>query len=86
MVVWASILQSTADTRHLYRFTKEIHQKKAESMVFQYANSFLSLIEIRSRPSLIRRNLKSPTFMTHRTSSRKGFPMEMLIFSRESDT
>ena len=37
MVVWASILQSTADIRHLYRFAKEIHQKKAKSMVFQYS-------------------------------------------------
>ena len=41
MAVWASILQSTADIRHLYRFAKEIHQKQAKSMVFQYSKYLL---------------------------------------------
>ena len=43
MVVWASILQSTANTRHLYRFTKEIHQKKAKTMLFRYSKDIRNL-------------------------------------------
>ena len=51
MVVWASILQSTADIRHLYRFAKEIHQKKAKSMVFQYSKYLLDFNKISPIPS-----------------------------------
>ena len=46
MAVWASILQSTADIRHLYRFAKEIHQKKAKSMVFQYSKYLVDFNKI----------------------------------------
>ena len=45
MAVWASILQSTADTRNLYRFTKEIHQKKAKSMAFD-----IYILELQEEP------------------------------------
>ena len=51
MVVWASILQSTADIRHLYRFAKEIHQKKAKSMVFQYSKYLVDFNKISPIPS-----------------------------------
>jgi len=51
MAVWASILQSTADIRHLYRFAKEIHQKKAKSMVFQYSKYLLDFNKISPIPS-----------------------------------
>ena len=51
MAVWASILQSTADIRHLYRFAKEIHQKKAKSMVFQYSKYLLEFNKISPIPN-----------------------------------
>ena len=51
MVVWASILQSTADIRHLYRFAKEIHQQKAKSMVFQYSKYLVDFNKISPIPS-----------------------------------
>ena len=71
MAVWASILQSTADIRHLYRFAKEIHQKKAKSMVFQYSKYLLEFNKISPIP-----NWKKPkvaNFM-RRTSRYIGTP------------
>ena len=67
--VWASILQSTADTRHLYRFTKEIHQKKAKSMVFQYSKYLLEYNKISPIP-----NWKKPkvAYFMSRTSREDG--------------
>ena len=66
MAVWASILQSTADIRHLYRFAKEIHQKKAKSMVFQYSKYLVDFNKISPIPSW-----KKPwdTSLMNRTSS-----------------
>ena len=79
MVVWASILQSTADIRHLYRFAKEIHQKKAKSMVFQYSKYLVDFNKISPIPSW-----KKPwdTNLTGRTSRLSLSPSASWIFRR----
>ena len=66
MAIWASILQPTTDTRHLHRFTKEIHQKKAKSMVFKYSKYLLEFNKISPIP-----NWKKPkvAYFMSRTST-----------------